>query len=1231
MIPDNSRKKLEQLRQEAALRAQLQQQYDKDMKKVPLDKMIPFTQWMDQRNKPMAKGGKVFKQETRDRNLKKFLDESKEKRRLYHGTQKDFGDFKSGYHGVFLTPDPEFSEEFSTPFNKDPEGGRTMPVHVQVKDPFDYENAEHRARLRKAAQEVHGSDKMHPYIEDLNDRWKKHNWERMETWAMMDPIKHAGFDSYYVSESGRKNLAVFDPKKIKSAIGNRGTYNTNLADINKATGGAVEPSQDEMRLALSKTKRHGMYSPLEKAAIDIPRAKGTGAEFMAEISKRPGFKAEEVADRKIPIPEGKMTKLEFLKHLRQHSLPPLTEHTLDDLGDIEEALNDRANDYYGDDIDRLSPEQQRDVENWVEQNSIQYKKYQLPGGENYREILLKLPALSNQEKHMIMELEAQERRVPPSTFQHTAEGVRLQKLRDKQRGIAGEYHSNHWSGHPNVLAHVRLSDREGPEGEKLLHLEELQSDWHQRGRKKGYKTENDPLKKNENGEYVYTTPDGNQVNLGKYINEQKVREGFGLSNIPNAPFKKSWQELGMKHVLHHAAKHGYHGVVITPGEEQAKRWNDERLKTRYDKNIPEFLNKFGKPFGVQVGKHVIDKGGYKVNRDTHEMPYRLESEGSPDIISRHPTAESAWNEAERLGSVPLHHFPITEPMRTSILKEGMPQYMRGGVVHKAEGGAVLPIEQMRNELMNKTRFSSLSQLQNIGAEEAPSLNIKAYVPPMGRPDNGQIPVGGVNTSQGNLPVGGIDMNQQQQGQQLMPNAPPTPPGTQPGMDQVPMGDKIPTIDSTTNAPAPNFSPGKDGSNQKPPIQSNILSMTPQGQAMKAMQPQGLANGGTPKKITKRDQTVKNAQRMAYPGIYGNPKEIAALAASRVAPEDPLLKDLFGVTRADMYQLTQGRKGAPHLGMLPGMAANPKGSASAEGVMNKRNEQRLLDVMGEAGKHQSLVHGMDPWYYMDPLFQRMVQLLGLQKATEEYKKMNALMGMASSSSEVNTEIPRGSLAYVLQNQGRFDEFVKHGGKRDPNRPADFGETPGHLAHKTAHALPMQKFLERGEVDMNSPKVPMYIEASGVPVTGFQTRTPVGDAHWSRAVGLADTRNPKTSKGKEVVPGQSVSTPEMSSLGPWWQQKIAAQLGLESVPAQARAWGAFSPQTGVTTPIGAPKLELIAKQIGHTAQRLGVTPQTARDLVLTGKERMGYKAGGKVKLNTDQDTMRLTLSKKSKKAK
>ena len=519
------------------------------------------------------------------------------------------------------------------------------------------------------------------------------------------------------------------------------------------------------------------------------------------------------------------------------------------------------------------------------------------------------------------------------------------------------------------------------------------------------------------------------------------------------------------------------------------------------------------------------------------------------------------------------------------------------------------INHMRMALMSGGKFP-YTDLQNIGADEAPSMGVKAYV----NPDHGNgMSPGGVSMNNQQLPMGGIDMNAQQPGQQMMPQM------------QQPAGQ---------GAPSP-LSAGPSSPGQQPP--SNILQMTPQGQAMNAMTPPKMADGGevdgysSKGKVTKRSQTVKNAQRMAYPGIYGDPKEIAALAASRVAPEDPILKQLFGVTRANMYEQSKGRQGMPHLGMLPGAAANPKGSMATEGVMNKRNEQRLLDVMEEAGKHEGLVHGMDPWYYMDPLFNHMVKLLGLQKATEEYKKMNALMGMASSSSEVNTEIPRGSLAYYLQNQGRFDEFVKHGGKRDPNRPADFGEVPGHLAHKTAHALPMANFLTHGAVTMESPKVPMYIEASGVPATGFQTRTPVGDAHWSRAVGLADTRNPKTVKGVEVVPGASVSTPEMSQLGPWWQKNIAAKLGLESVPAQARAWGAFSPQTGVTTPIGAPKLELIAKQIGLTAKRLGVTPETARDMVLTGKERMGLKKGGSARLSTNKDMMQLELMRKPKKAK
>lgn len=355
-------------------------------------------------------------------------------------------------------------------------------------------------------------------------------------------------------------------------------------------------------------------------------------------------------------------------------------------------------------------------------------------------------------------------------------------------------------------------------------------------------------------------------------------------------------------------------------------------------------------------------------------------------------------------------------------------------------------------------------------------------------------------------------------------------------------------------------------------------------------------------------TVKEAERVAFPGIYDDPRIIAEKASSRVASESPAMKQLFGVTRDDLYEMSKGRKGNIE-GKLPGAAENPKGSKAAEKVMTKKNEQRLLDALYESEKYPELVKGMDPWYTMDPLFKQMVQLMGEEKAVKEYKKFNTLLGMASPGSEVTTEIPRGTAAYFLQKEGRFPEFEEFAGmpaakRREIDFPQDILNVPGHMYHKTAHSTPMAKFLETGELGMDSPKVPMYIEASGVPETGFQTDVPVGDAHWSRAVGLGDTRTSKNF-------GASVSTPEMSMLAPWWRKKIASEVGIESVPAQARTWGLFSPQTGVTTPIGKPKLEMISDKIMETARRLNISPEEARDLVLMGKTYAGKAGGGPIK--------------------
>jgi len=270
-------------------------------------------------------------------------------------------------------------------------------------------------------------------------------------------------------------------------------------------------------------------------------------------------------------------------------------------------------------------------------------------------------------------------------------------------------------------------------------------------------------------------------------------------------------------------------------------------------------------------------------------------------------------------------------------------------------------------------------------------------------------------------------------------------------------------------------------------------------------------------------------------------------------------------------------------------------------MNRRNENRIVNALGEAEKHPDLYKGMVGWYVMDPAFQRLKALVGEEEAIKRYNSLNTLSGMASPGSDVLTEFNRGTAANWLANEGRFDDFVRYAGlpagaRGGDNFPADLKAVMGHPYHKTAQATPMQKYLASGQVDMSSPKVPMYIQASGVPETGFQTAMPVGDAHWSRAVGLADTRT-------NQAYAASVSNPEMSQLGPWWRDRIAKKVDLESVPAQALAWGTFGKQTGVDTPIGAPKLELLAQQIMKASQRTGLPPEQVRDMVLMGKAHAG----------------------------
>lgn len=352
---------------------------------------------------------------------------------------------------------------------------------------------------------------------------------------------------------------------------------------------------------------------------------------------------------------------------------------------------------------------------------------------------------------------------------------------------------------------------------------------------------------------------------------------------------------------------------------------------------------------------------------------------------------------------------------------------------------------------------------------------------------------------------------------------------------------------------------------------------------------------------KKDTTVMRPKRLMFPDVYSNPKQLAADAASRVAPEDPLLKQLFNVNRGDLAEIGEhgARKG--NVTEQPfNSAPNAKGARHIKDVMNPRNDQRLQDIITEAKDHPELYDPMASWYVMDPAYKRLEELVGPDAAKVLYTKFNAFTSMASPGSEVLTELNRGTAANWLNNEGRFDDFLRYAGKpaadRGAKSPTDMRDVQGHIYHISAQGKPMSKFIESGDLSgMKSAKVPTYNMASGVPETGFQTAWPVGDAHFSRIVGLPDVR--------AVEDAASASVPEMVKYGPHWRDKVAAPMGLEAVPAQAVLWGAGSGATGVSSQIGAGKLELLAGLIGKTARRLNITPEQARDMVLMGKTHAG----------------------------
>jgi len=431
---------------------------------------------------------------------------------------------------------------------------------------------------------------------------------------------------------------------------------------------------------ISEMKAPTFYSAVENAVDKVGQNKASGDQWLATLTNQKGVKGEELewtGLKEFLADKPSVTKAEVQDYLKNNKVElgetwkgeSLRKEAGDKLNKAAEDLktaigpkeievtspDGKTISLYSDEVVRMLSNTSIKPENlpkeyqqlgknlndaWNakveigEKANTKYKDYQLPGGENYRELLLTLP---------------DKRAAGPRTFDQFAKLNNLQDGPEARRLYSefnannqnvneGNYKSSHWD-EPNILAHMRMNDRT-IDSKKSLHLEEIQSDWHQQGREKGYKEKQNKQKetdlenkiKNYNEEMSKFKDDGDLPSwkavqskrdlLIKELQDLQQTHSNLSGRVPDAPFKKNWHELALKRAIREAAENGYERLSWTPGEAQAARYD---LSKQVDKIAVPMVNsdgtrsvridaKQGTPFKLMVDSKGIVDGSHSASQ-----------------------------------------------------------------------------------------------------------------------------------------------------------------------------------------------------------------------------------------------------------------------------------------------------------------------------------------------------------------------------------------------------------------------------------------------------------------------------------------------------------------------------------------------------------------------------------------------------------------------------------------
>jgi hypothetical protein len=510
--------------------------------------------------------------------------------------------------------------------------------------------------------------------------------------------------------------------------------------------------------------QQGFYSKLEEVVnAKLPKV-ASPQQVLASVDpgKGSGVKPEELkwtgfaqaVERIAKENGGKVPKEKIIEHLKNEGQVKFEE--------VTSGIEGKS--ITQDEVDRLERRAQRTRSNadWsayedavlrFESQELgteaQYSRYQLPGGENYREVVL------------------------------TSDN-------------ASPYTSTHFRDIPNYVAHMRVNERADNSGKPGLFIEEIQSDRHQQAREKGYLEDQgtdwskvpvyqyrDLVAKGEfpsvmhievkDGLYRLVAPDGGVHHVEGSLEKLKKNYDSRIAKgIADAPFRKDWSLQMFKRALRDAVASGKEWIGWTTGETQAERFDlskqvdyidyrrvgpdkydvsvvgkngtdlfsetginqsrvsdavgkeiadkiakgegqsgggrmtlrgldlkvgGEGMKGFYDKILPSEVQKYVKQWGSEVKKNEVNTG-----------------QGKPTEYADFSEYQKARKEGQK---TTIWRVDITPEMRKSVSESGQPRFMPAGDMATGRGvkdnsGNVIPLSQRFKATSEDIRFMPAS-------------------------------------------------------------------------------------------------------------------------------------------------------------------------------------------------------------------------------------------------------------------------------------------------------------------------------------------------------------------------------------------------------------------------------------------------------------------------------------------------------------------------------------------